>query len=473
MPARHCLSALAVTLAFALAPSFTRAGPLSYDEAWLRVHDGSDRIAAARAAVEHKAALAEGFRHLGGPSVSVFGSALRYSASLDVDLDPLNQRLAQLAGQLPIPLDQLPIPITLPSFPAKYTFRRSDSLAFAHVSAVWPIYLGGAAEAVRGVIAGQKAEAEADLAQTEHESAGTLAQRYFGAQLARRAAALRQTAVDTIARHDAAAQRMLQRGVISRVERLQAAAALEEARTNARKAANDAELAALALARLLKLPPAGDKPQPTTPLAVASQPLPPLNEFIGTAMNKHPGLAKVAAKKLQAEQLHEGSEALRRPQVFAFGQRELKDGRADWVAGIGVRVSLYDSLDHAALDRAGAAQIAQAEATDAQARSDIALLVEKQWRATEQARQQYLGMQAAIELARELMRLRTAGVREGTGTTLELIDAETNLAKVQTERAQVAYEYVMALAGLLQACGEPERLGEMLAAADIRIENER
>ena len=470
MPARHCLSALA--LAFALAPTFASAGPLSYDEAWLRVQ-GSDRIAAARAAVEHKAALGEGFRHLGGPSVSVFGSALRYSASLDVDLDPLNQRLAQLAGQLPIPLDQLPIPITLPSFPAKYTFRRSDSLAFAHVSAVWPIYLGGAADAVRGVIAGQKAEAEADLAQTEHESAGTLAQRYFGAQLARRAAALRQTAVETIARHDAAAQRMLQRGVISRVERLQAAAALEEARTNARKAANDAELAALALARLLKLPPAGDKPQPTTPLAVASQPLPPLNEFIGTAMNKHPGLAKVAAKKLQAEQLHEGSEALRRPQVFAFGQRELKDGRADWVAGIGVRVSLYDSLDHAALDRAGAAQIAQAEATDAQARSDIALLVEKQWRATEQARQQYLGMQAAIELAQELVRLRTAGVREGTGTTLELIDAETNLAKVQTERAQVAYEYVMALAGLLQACGEPERLGEMLAAADIRIENER
>jgi outer membrane protein TolC len=190
-------------------------------------------------------------------------------------------------------------------------------------------------------------------------------------------------------------------------------------------------------------------------------------------MSRHPGLAKVAAKKLQAEQLHEGSEALRRPQVFAFGQRELKDGHADWVAGIGVRINLYDSLDHAALGRAGAAQIAQAEATDAQARSDIALLVEKQWRATEQARQQYLGMQAAIALAQELVRLRTAGVREGTGTTLELIDAETNLAKVQAERAQVAYEYVMALAGLLQACGEPERLGEMLAAADLRIENER
>jgi len=467
MHACHGLSALLLLSAAA------SAAPLSYDEAWLRVRSGSDRIAAARAAVEHKAALGEGFRRLGGPSVSVFGSALRYSASLDVDLDPLNQRLTQLAGQLPIPLDQLPIPITLPSFPAKYTFRRSDSLAFANLSAVWPIYLGGAADAVRGVVAGQKAEAEADLAQTEHDSAATLAQRYFGTQLARRAAALRQAAADTIAKHDAAAERMLQRGVISKVERLQAAAALEEARTHARKATNDAELAALALARLVKLPTEGERPQPTTPLAVASQPLPPLNEFIATAMSRHPGVAKVAAKKLQAEQLHEGSEALRRPQVFAFGQRELKDGHADWVAGIGVRINLYDSLDHAALDRAGAAQIAQAEATDAQARSDIALLVEKQWRATEQARQQYLGMQAALALAQELVRLRTAGVREGTGTTLELIDAETNLAKVQTERAQVAYDYVMALAGLLQACGEPERLGEMLAEADLRIENER
>lgn len=294
-----------------------------------------------------------------------------------------------------------------------------------------------------------------------------LAQRYFGAQLARRAATLRSDAARGIAQHDAAVERMQAAGVVSRVERLQARAALEDARQQASKAESDAELAALALARTVKL---DSTVQPSTPLAVGTQSLPPLQQFIDAALEHHPGLAKVTAKKAQAEQLHEGSSALRRPQVFAFGQRELTTGRADWVAGIGVRWTLFDSLDRAALDRSSMQQLRQAELTDAQARSDIALLVEKQWRAAEQARLQYLSMQAQVDLADELVKLRTSGLREGTSTGLDLIDAELNRAKVQTQRAQAAYEHVMALAALLEASGQSQRLPEFLARADLKVE---
>ena len=68
-----------------------------------------------------------------------------------------------------------------------------------------------------------------------------------------------------------------------------------------------------------------------------------------------------------------------------------------------------------------------------------------------------------------MLRLRAAGLREGTSTTLELIDAETNQAKVLTERAQAANDYVQALAQLLEAAGLSDRFPAYIARADIRV----
>ncbi|MBB4843494.1 outer membrane protein TolC [Paucibacter oligotrophus] len=464
------LKPLALLLAAALAAGAGAAemppgARLSWDEALQRLQQGSEQLGGARAQLAQRQAQAEGIANLGGPVVSVFGLAYSYKASLDLNLDPLNQGLGSVIGMLPPSIiGALP---ALPQLPASYTLERSHSNQTAILNAIWPIYVGGAADAARALSKAQGDEAQADLGQVEDEAVGLLAQRYFQTQLARRAADLREAVAGGVAEHDAAVEKMLKAGVVSQLERLQARAALEDARHQARKARSDAELAALALARSVKLD--GAAPLPSTPLALSSQALPPLAEFISEALAQHPGLAKVAAKRSQAEQLKAAGKALNKPQVFAFGQSNLTHNR-DWVAGLGVRVNLWDSLDHAALDRAHASQIAQVDAADAQARSDIALLVEKQWRSAERAREQYLSLATQDELGRELLRLRQAGLRQGTSTALDLIDAELNLAKLRTERAQVAYDYVMALTGLLQASGQIHRLGEYLARADLRVE---
>ncbi|MCH7342765.1 TolC family protein [Pelomonas sp. CA6] len=440
------------------------AQPLSWDEAAARLKQASPRLAAARAALEQREAQAEGIRRLGGPVLSLYGFAYRYQASLDLDLDPLNQRVDQMTGVLPPPIaGMLP---SLPQLPPSYTLQRRDGGSVANLGAVWPIYTGGAADAARGLVKAQGEEARADLGQHEDETLAQLAQRYFLTQLAERAARLREAAASAIAEHDAAAEKALRAGLASRLERLQAQAALADARQAARKARSDAELAASALARSLQL---AERPRPSTPLAVDAEPLAPLPQFIDQALLRHPGLAKVAAKKSQAEQLKAASDALNRPQLFAFGQYRIGH-HGDWVAGLGLRYNLWDSLDHQALERSHARQIAQAEATDAQARSDIALLVEQQWRAAESARERYQSMAAQDELGQELLRLRQAGLRQGTSTALDLIDAELKLAQLRTERAQVAYDYLMALTQLLQASGQIGRLGEHLARARLRVE---
>lgn len=439
---------------------------LSFDAARTRLLEHSDQLAASRAGEQAAQLQTQALRHLGGPSVALTGMAYAYNANLGLDLDPLNQSLGQINAALPNWAQNLVGRVPIPQLPGSYTLNRHSSGTQAAVAAVWPLYTGGATEAARGLFAARQREAEADSQLTGQQQDTLLVQRYFGAQLARRAADLRAQAERTTAEHDQAAARMLAEGVIARVERLQASAALEEARRNARKAESDADLAAAALARTVGV---AGRVAPQTPLFVISQPVEPLPYFIDAALTRHPGIGKVAAKKAQAERLHEGEAALRRPQVVAFGSRQLKTGNADWTAGVGVRWTLYDALDRDALEAASLKKVEQAERADAQLRSDLSLLVERHWRAVDNARRQYLDMDGAVVLAREVLRLRAAGLREGTSTTLELIDAQTNLTKVQTERAQAANDYVQALAQLLESAGLSDQFSAYIARADIRV----
>lgn len=461
-PRAHLLTSVA---ALCLLAQPALAAPMDFGTALQHMAASSDRLAASRQAVDSAAWQRRAVESLGGLSVSLTGAAYAYNANLDVDLNPLSQALPGIASQLPPQLGGMVA--QLPHLPASYTLNRHKTDVTASVNAVYPLYMGGIDNAARGLADARTREAQADSACVSDELASLLVQRYFGAQLADRAAVLRETALQSIEKHDAAAQKMLDAGVIAKVERLQARSALEDARKNARKARDDADLATTALTRTAR---AEERVQPTSPLFVNSQPVQPLDYFIDAALARHPGLEKVAAKKAQASQLHAADEALRRPQVFAFGQRQIKSGNADWVAGIAVRWTLWDSIDRKALAASSQAQVEQAERTGAQARSDIALLVEKNWLALEQARRQYFAQQAGVDLSAEVLRLREAGLREGTSTTLDLIDAQLNNAKVQTERAQAAHDYVLALAALLESSGLSDEFANYMARADVKVD---
>ena len=443
--------------------------PLDFDAAWAQLRAHSGKLASTQAALQGKRLQGEGLQGLGGPTVGLSAASYAYNANLTVDLDPINQRLHQLGQPLQAPLQFLHIPASsFGTLPQSYTYNSHGSGNTASVSLMWPLYVGGATDATRALVAAQGDEALADVQRTEDELMTVLVQRYFGAQLAARAARLRQAAYDNVLEHDRAVEKMLAAGVVSRIERLQARAAVEDARRNALKAQDDAELSAIALARTVG---ASQRVLPQSPLFVlGAAPVPPMDYFLQAALLHHPGLAKVAAKKAQAESLHAGEEGLRKPQVFAFGQHALTTGNPDWVVGVGARWTLWDAVDRDKLAAASLRQVAQAEHTDAQARNDIALLVERNWRVLEQARRQFLSMQPGAEVADEVLRLRKAGLREGTSTAVDLMDAEMYVAKVQTERAQAAYDYVVALASLLEGCGLSEEFGAYLARADVKVE---
>lgn len=462
---RFPLTLCLLVMAASPAKSQTVHNAMSFEQARAAFLEWSEQLAASIKSVDSARLRREGMEGLGGPSVSITGMAYRYSANVDVDLDPARRALGNGISLLPPQLGGAVA--QLPSLPSNYDLQRKNNVGSASLAAVWPVYIGGLGDAVRGELDAMTDEAVADAASSRAQLQTLLVQRYFTAQLADRNASLRRRALEGVRAHDDAAQRMLKAGVISQVERLQASAALADAQQQSRKADDDARLAHRALARTVH---AGAAVRPSSPLFVSSEALPPLLQFLDSALNHHPGLSQVAAKQRQAASLHDASEALRKPQVLAFGLREVNTtGKPSWVAGVAVRWTLWDSIDRDKLSAAGLRKVEQAELMDAQVRSDIGLLVEKNWLAVEQSRTQYLAGQAQENLARELLRLRQAGLKEGTSTTLDLIDAQLNLAKVQTERALVANQYVQALAALLESTGQSDEFSRYMARADIQI----
>lgn len=455
------LLAAALLMAFAL---HAQDVPQSLDFAAARslMQQHAPKLAASEAALEGRRLQAQALRNLGAPSVSLSLQAGRYHLHSELDTGSLQQGIADgLGGALPI------VPPTIARLPGELEIEREKNFHGRSLAAVWPLYTGGMLQAAKALSAAKRDEAQADVRQTAAELDNLLVQRYFGAQLARQAAALRAEALRSIAEHDHAAQRMMEEGLIARVQRLQAQVALESARREALKAQSDAELADIALQRLLQQ---AQPLQLLTPLFVDTRPLPALAEFQALAAAHHPGLEKVDALAAQAEQLRAVSASRLKPVVALYGSRQLQAGsRANWVLGVQASWTLFSPIDRRQMLAANQQRVLQAEYSRTEVSENIALLVEKNWRMVEDARQQYLASLSALTLAEEVARLHQAGLREGASTASELMDAQTQLAKVRTESARIAHDYVLALAALLESAGVPEQFLHYAQRADVRI----
>ncbi|VEJ20540.1 TolC family protein [Neisseria animaloris] len=449
-------------------------GTLSFQEARQELMRNSPKIAAAQAFESARQLQSEAAKGLGGPSVAFDATAIKYRVRGEADIRDIkhqalnntrrNTILSGLDPSVSSVLDTAANRIAA-RIPDQISYDAKGNTHNAALIAVWPMYNGGTAKAARNLLKARADEAGADTSLTANELNSTLAERYFGAQLARMAAGLHDQAVRTIARYDHTAKRALEEGLIAKVERLEAQAAFENAKRDAEKAHHDAELAETALHRLL----GRETPvEPTTPIFLLTKPIEPLTHFQQLALEKHPGFSKVNAKKHQAEALHDVGQARYKPNLNLFGAYETKN-KASWMAGVNLHWTLYSQLDRKAMSRASAQQVIQAEKSNEDLRENIMLLVEKNWRNVENARTEYIRRGSNVNLAKEVLHLKKSGLREGVNTVAELMKAETEFTKAKTERAKAANDYVQSLAKLLESSGIPERLHDYEHQADVKL----
>jgi outer membrane protein TolC len=444
---------------------------LSLEQAQKLLVQVSPKIAANQAAIAASEYQTDALRTIDNPLVFARLSASAYHLDEDIDLSSLR---SGIVNEVNNGVDNIVPPTAdLPDFgelvgeriPDSYNLKRSGSTSGAGLGVVWPIYTAGRTDALTGASDARTQEAMADSVLDKNELYNTLIERYFKAQLAIIAAYLREDAYDTLQQTDHMAERLFEEGFISRVDRLEAQSALADAKSESVNANNDARLAMIALQRLLRT---DYRIKPTTPLFVSSRPLPDVSYFQDLALNNHPGLQKVAAKRAQAQQLHALSDTGYKPTVLLYGYGQVEKDPS-WVAGISASWKLWGGLDKAASLASSNAKIRQADLSEIEVSDNLLLLVEKNWHDVNNAQSRYQALQSNVDLAAEVLRLRRLGLQEGVNTTVDVVQAQTQSLKARTEQAQAANDYVQSLAALMQSCGTPLAFNAYLNAADIQL----
>ena len=216
------------------------------------------------------------------------------------------------------------------------------------------------------------------------------------------------------------------------------------------------------------------RPSPARLLFVITNALKPLPEWLSLPSTRTSILAAFDAKREQAQQGIVIAESRWKPEVFAFGSdaliKPLSDAdRAQLDRRHRRQLHLFSREDRASKVSAAREGLRQVQTLEAETRNVIDTAVETSYRKVEQAREQFNLLDSTLALARENLRQRERGFDEGQATSLDVNDARNALARPRLARAVAAYDFVVALAQLLEASGRARALPEYVQLADIQL----
>lgn len=465
---------------------------LSFEAAEQQLVQRSHALGAAQAGVDASRDQSEALKSLWMPVVSLDAQELRYQKTITVPLDAaqsaaasgVSQFIQGLPAQLPpgtppALADQIVSQLsqTLPglvnSIPASVSFKVRETLFRPTLSAVMPIYTGGAISATQKTAEGMVSLSQAGLDETRDQLEVRLVENYFGLQLAQQTRALAAAHREGFRHHLDDARQLQAQGVISKGQYLQVEVAFNAAGRQYEQALSQEQTATVALANLLRSP---EAVQPQTPLFVISAPLEDLQGFMAAAEKQFPPVRRAEAQREIARQGVEVASAGYLPSLYLFGQSSLdRDSELvtdpDWVIGIGLHYTLFSNTDRSKSESAARARLRGAEEAGAQVRNDIRTLTLRAWTEVETARKVFLTYNTDIAAAQENLRVQELSFKEGEATAAAVIDARNALHTVLTERAATAYRYDVALAALLSASGQVQRYGDYVKRADLEVRN--
>ncbi|MFQ2822850.1 TolC family protein [Aeromonas allosaccharophila] len=433
-----------------------QAQTISFGEAWTRVIQQDEGLAAEQAGVDRAKQLREAAKAMYLPKVDLGASYTHLDQPMELDLMDLNpianhpemvKALQHILGGLPIPHfspDDFVTPLT------------KQNVVTSSVKMLWPLFAGGRIDAAQDIRQAQVSEAQQRLVLKQQATFESLSQTYFGVVLAAQVVQTKQEIEEGLAHHLDHAKKLEAQGQIARVERLSAQSAYDRARIDTQKSRRGLEIAELALGHMLKL----SRAEPDSGLFV-NQELPRLEGLVSQTLEVHPGLKLLSAKKEQAKGMIRMEKGKYAPEVFLFGNYNLYEDDSlaaktapDWLVGVGVSMPLVSRDGRSETVQAAKSAELQVNLLQAKTRQDLELLVEKTWREAAQGLEEYQSLSSTQALAEENVLLRDKAFGQGLSTSLDVVDAQNQLAGVKTQRAAAAYQYVVSLARLLALSGQ-------------------
>ncbi len=389
---------------------------------------------------EHKAT--KGLRL---PTIGVSGTYMHLDKDISADLNEQRNMVGGLLG------------ITDPaSVLGSWDFTLQEkNMGFATADISMPIYAGGKINA-----ANKASEIKLALSETKHkikEDALTiqLINYFFKLKLAQEAMQLRQEVYEVILLHNNQATKFFENGIIPEVETLNAKVALSNANRELLGAKKDVDLATTAVQNLIGVNSiSGFSSEFKEPTIVK-----PLQEFTTDMLTdneqlkiieKNHELAKVGVQVERSDYF---------PKVGVSGKYILwKDNLplvdTKWFVGVGVEWELFNGFQREHKIKASKYKISQVEEIDRQARLNLTTYTEKLYNTMQKELEQYESLHTDEALANRLKFMRTRAFEEGTGTSLEVMDATLKLSEIKLHKIKALYEYNVAYGELMVLTGK-------------------
>lgn len=427
------------TLCWALSSGYAQTPALDFSQARQLAHDRVDSIKVEAAETAKRESEAKSARSLHGPKIELDSKQIWGRKTLDYGT-------VNLGGLIP----------GLPLLPIDLYHEEDIGGARAAINAQLPIYMGGAINAK--VRAADEAVYESQArTQAQRDTVDTeLAQKYFAVQLARSIERLQNEMLHQQELEVRKALRFEKTGTISRLERMAVEVNRDTAKRELLTAQTNRRVAESELAGLLREENVGEL---KNPLFVVTEDIGTLKSWQDKALGASPVLKSVVAQRRQAEQGVTAAKAAWHPQVYAFAnyniiKHYLTIPEPDWIAGIGLKFTLWDNKDRNASIAAANSLVTKAQAAHDEARNRIQTAVQTAYLKSNEAREAYRLTDSTLSLAKENLRLREKGFSEGLSTADEVNDARTKLLAAEIARRVAAYRFVVAWAMLNAACGD-------------------
>ena len=459
---------------------------LSFAEAERLMNASSSLSRAANYAVQSAEAHERAAAGLYRPTVSLDAQLLHFRKTFDLSFsDALNDAQSQISGAIPGLLSGLPglpeniisdvnnrlqaaLPELFTALPNDIRLELDDTVFRPTVTALQPIYTGGAIPAIQ-----RAASANVELAQARQKEARSLenvnlAQAYFGQILATESLKIAIETRDGFDLHLRNAMRMQEEGLISRAQMLQVEVARDTAQRQVNRAELDLQNSKATLANVVDVH-TGISPSST--LFVNRDSIGPIETFYNEAARSNPRIAQAQAGQNLANAGSDLAKSRFKPSVYAFGTYNMNPSNSlpiepDWAVGVGARYTLLSSLDRRRMVDAARAQSSAASEVERQARNETRLLVTRAYNQVELARRQFITLQSSLIAASENLRVQELGFREGESTAASVVDALNLLGTARLQRAAAAYEYDLSLAALLAASGNGQTLTHYMQRDD-------
>ncbi|MDV7188540.1 TolC family protein [Lutibacter sp. TH_r2] len=419
------------TLFLLLLSNIVNAQELTLKEAYQLMLLNNGNLNASQQEVNAKKEEQKAVKGLRYPSVSVSGTYAHLEKDISFDLNDERNMASGLLG------------ISDPSILGDWNFTVLEkNLGLASADIDWPIFAGGKINA-----ANKAAGIKYQLSENEHKiQENTLTIKlidyYYKLKLAKQAENLRKKVFETIQIHSNHATKLFENGIIPEVETLNAKVALSNAKRELEASKKDVSLATTAIKNLI-----GGKefssastefqiPSIKTSLKEFQTEMIQKNEQL-KFLEKNQELAKIGVKVETSEYF---------PKIALFGKHTLwKDNLSTvdvkWLVGVGASWELFNGFEREHKIKAAKHKVEQVKQLEKQAVLNLKTYTEKLYSELEKQQDQYNSLDNDEILAQKLKFMRTRAFEEGTGTSLEVIDATLKLTQIKLYKIKALYQY--------------------------------